>query len=151
MIDENKPMANDTRDENTPAATSSSSGTTTRDFQNRWLNLYPWLSFNGTLMFCEWCKQKKIDNTFTTGTDNIRTSTLTRHLETAGHQATLAHKEDKVNMKKAIDNVFDKEEEASMVAMKIVFIMAKEGIHLTKYTNMISFFLRIWRSLMFHH
>jgi len=81
LIDQNEPMANDTRDENTPAATSSSSGTTTRNFQNRWLNLYPWLSFNGTLMFCEWCKQKKFDNTFTTGTDNFRTSTLTRHLD----------------------------------------------------------------------
>ena len=51
LIDENGPMANDIRDENTPAATSSSSGTTTRKFQNQWLNLYPWLSFNGTLMF----------------------------------------------------------------------------------------------------
>ena len=51
LIDENEPMANDTRDENTPAATSSSSGTTTRKFQNQWLNLYPWFSFNGTLMF----------------------------------------------------------------------------------------------------
>jgi hypothetical protein len=51
LIDENEPMANDTLDKNMPAATSSSSGTTTRKFQNQWLNLYPWFSFNGTLMF----------------------------------------------------------------------------------------------------
>ena len=45
-------------------------------------------------MFCEWCKSRKCENTFTAGTNNFKLSTLTLHIETTVHQSTLNAKDE---------------------------------------------------------
>ena len=53
-------------------------------FQTSWLQVYPWLKFENGKMFCTVCSENGGQNTLTTGTDNFRTSTLTRHVGQGG-------------------------------------------------------------------
>ena len=52
-------------------------------FQQKWLNEYHWLEFDDEkkLMFCKLCRELKFENARAVGTDNFKTTTLTRHKE----------------------------------------------------------------------
>ena len=58
-----------------------------RKFQLHWLQLHKWLKFDSKLnkMFCQVCIDAKLSNAMTLGTQNFKTSTLTRHIKSADH------------------------------------------------------------------
>lgn len=110
-----------------------------RHFQSKWLTLHPWLEFDGTKMFCKHCKQFGMQNIFTTGNTNFRTSTLTRHIASNDHQRAIMAPREQENLKKTVENVHNKEEKAIVIAMKAIYWLSKEGIALSKYSSMIRF------------
>ena len=59
------------------------SAETTRHFQEIWTHKYPWLRYVPTenKMYCSFCKVSGKNNALAVGTDNFRTSTLSRHVE----------------------------------------------------------------------
>ena len=110
-----------------------------RKFQLHWFQLHKWLKFDSKLnkMFCQVCIDAKLSNAMTLGTQNFKTSTLTRHIKSADHtRAIQAHKQRK-EMKAAMEKALTKEEEAIIVAMKAVYFLVKEDLPLSKYPNFI--------------
>ena len=108
-------------------------------FQLHWFQLHKWLKFDSKLnkMFCQVCIDAKLSNAMTLGTQNFKTSTLTRHIKSADHtRAIQAHKQRK-EMKAAVEKALTKEEEAIIVAMKAVYFLVKEDLPLSKYPNFI--------------
>ena len=77
------------------------------------------------------------------GTDNFRTSTLTRHLEHSDHKMALNAPKERQNLEKSVNHIFSKKENAKenaiLLAMKTVYFIAKEGLPLSKYPKMVDF------------
>lgn len=87
-------------EEQTKTLTPDANGIDVRHFQSKWLTLHPWLEFDGTKMFCKHCKQFGMQNIFTTGNTNFRTSTLTRHIASNDHQRAIMAPREQENLKK---------------------------------------------------
>ena len=68
-----------------------------RCWQEKWLHTYPWLRYDSSKneMFCEVCHKKSKKNAMEIGTDNFRTSALTRHVQRSDHQLLLLQKKKK--------------------------------------------------------
>ena len=66
--------------QNSDLPKSESEKTKKRKFVIAWLTKYPWLKYSEGRMYCSLCVAQKKHNAFTEagGTDNFRTSTLTR-------------------------------------------------------------------------
>ena len=64
-----------------------------RKFQDRTRD-FPWLIYdsNKNVMKCNVCIKAKKQNVLTEGTNNFRTSTLTRHAQSDDHQLSVTHK-----------------------------------------------------------
>lgn len=107
-----------------------------RNFQTSWLSVYPWLRHEGGLMFCHVCRDAKFKNALAVGTDNFRTSTLTRHLELSEHMRLVQAPAAQAEMKTAVAQVFSKEAMAVSVAFKAVFWLCRENISLIKYQSL---------------
>ena len=73
------------------------------------------------------------------GTDNFRTSTLTRHVVGPDHQNAIKSGTERGNMQKAVNKALNKEEKGVIVALKTVYWLAKEGLPLSKYQSLINF------------
>ncbi|XP_062582081.1 uncharacterized protein C17orf113-like [Saccostrea cucullata] len=112
-----------------------------RHFQGKWLALHPWLEYDSdsNKMFCRECKKYGMNNIFTSGTNNYRTSTLARHVASKDHQTAILAPEEQGHLKKSIEKAHNKQEKAVIVAMKAVYWLAKEGIALSKYSSFIRF------------
>ena len=66
-----------------------------RKFQDRWYSLFPWVTYESkeNKMFCKLYQDIGAENAMTLGTNNFKTSTLTRHASSADHQkALIAHR-----------------------------------------------------------
>ena len=66
-----------------------------RKFQDRWGSLFPWVTYESkeNQMFCKLCRDIGTENMMKLGTNNFKTSTLTRHASSADHQkALIAHR-----------------------------------------------------------
>jgi hypothetical protein len=59
----------------------------THHFCESWLKKYEWLTFDRDkrVMKCNTCCQMKLENTFTAGCTNYRTTTLDRHEQSKKH------------------------------------------------------------------
>ncbi len=71
------------------------------------------------------------------GTDNYRTSTLTRHIQSSDHKASLVAPQRREEMRKAVAKPLDREEKAILVGMKVAYWLAQEGLPLSKYGSLI--------------
>ena len=95
-------------------------------------------------MYCEPCQSANKDNVLAVGTDNFRTSTLTRHVKQhPDHQFLLLGNSMQKSTKKAIEKTTGKETRAVNTAMKALYYIAKEYLPLSKYTSLISLFRSI--------
>ena len=66
-----------------------------RKFQDRWCSLFPGVTYESkeNKMFCKLCQDMGAENAMALGTNNFKTSTLTRHASSADHQkALIAHR-----------------------------------------------------------
>ena len=119
----------------------SQSPSDSRRFQSRWVQQYPWLTYDSDKkkMFCQLCIDAGLSNAMTNGTDNWKASTITRHIASGDHQrAILAPTEWKM-MQKAVGKAMNKEEEAIILAMKGVYWLTQEDMPLTKYSSLMKF------------
>ena len=95
----------DRREDDQPSKTESKP-TEIRKFQPRLLAVNKWLVYNNNKnkMYCESCIDAKLCCALTSGTDNFKTSTLTRHVASADHQrAILAPTADEICSWKGIE------------------------------------------------
>ena len=111
-----------------------------RNFQKGWLMQYPWLKYdhNLDLMFCNICIGIKANNAMTQGTNNFRTSTLSRHLTCDDHKHALNVPKEKKSMEEATKRAFSKEEKAVFIAMKAVYWLCQESLPIHKYPSLIA-------------
>ena len=121
--------------EQTKTLTPEANGNDICHFQSKLLTLHPWVEFDGTKMFCKHCKQFGMQNIFTTGNTNFRTSTLTRHIASNDNQRVIMTPQSRKTWKKIVENVHNKEEKAIVIAMKAVSWLSKKGIALSKYSK----------------
>ena len=69
-----------------PVKPTASTTTTVRKFRPAWKNSYPWLQYDEDKgMLCSICVKHKKNNVRTKGTDNVRSSTLERHVSHHDH------------------------------------------------------------------
>ena len=61
--------------------------TAVRRFNQSWLKLWPWLQFDGTKMYCKTCVSARKENYMTVGCTTFKTSSMTRHENTADHKS----------------------------------------------------------------
>lgn len=120
---------------------SKGSSKTKRNFQKGWLVTYPWLTYdkNKDLMFCKECLTIKAVNSMTQGSNNFRTSTLTRHLICDDHKRSQSVPKEKKNMDQAKKHAFSQEEKAVFVAMEAVYWLCQESLPMHKYPSLIAF------------
>ena len=112
-----------------------------RKFQRQWLQLHHWLQYDPkeNKMYCKLCIESKLTNAMTRGTQNFKTSTLTRHISSADHSRAVEAPKQRKDLKTTVEKALTKEEEAVVVAMKAVFFLVQEDLPLSKYTNLINF------------
>lgn len=125
-----------------PAASESQSVTKQRNFQSRWLKLYPWLCYSAAenKMWCRLCRDAKKTNSMAVGiTTNFRTSTLARHVMHSQHLLASSAADERKNFEAATAKALTKEESGVVVALKAVYWLAKECIPLRKYCSLIKF------------
>ncbi len=112
-----------------------------RTFQDKWL-LDPakktWLRYDVKmkLMFCTICQEQHKKNTFTKGTNNFRTSTLTRHVESSDHQEALNEIALRHDFETSFSRSMSEKEQATLMQMKTIYWMVKEGIALNKFGSL---------------
>ncbi len=125
------------KDEKTPVV---------RKFQQNWMKMYSWLEFDAKAnrMACVVCKRHKKKNALTgDGSNNFRTSTLTRHASQADHQCAIENDTMKTNFTEAVNKALSQKEEAVMVALKAVYWLAKENLPLHKYESLMEFLAEV--------
>ena len=112
-----------------------------RKFQPRWLAINKWLKYDSdkNKMYCKSCIDAGLNNALTSGSDNFKTSTLTRHVASADHQRAILAPTGRQEMKSAVGKALNNEEEGIILAMKVVYWLTQEDIPLTKYSSLIKF------------
>ena len=113
--------ANEPDEASTSDTSSTPASAEERKFQNKWLTLWPWLSFDGEAMFCKICVKHGKKNTMTTGCKTLKTSSLTRHEELTDHKVVVSAVELSANFEAAVSKAFSEEDEAMIKAMKVVY------------------------------
>jgi len=104
-----------------------------------WPNKYgTWLTYDSEKnhMYCTLCKERKYHNNLATGTDNFRTTTLIRHVNSPDHRAALVAPVASRSLDTAIANVESKEERGILSCLKTVYWLAKECIPLNKFPSL---------------
>lgn len=125
-------------------------------YQKKWETTYSWLTYDDeeNVMRCTVCMKAGKTNTFTTGTNNFRVSTLTRHIgirtvkdksgESKKVELPCDHKEavKENSMAKQFEDMRDRavndQEHAVIVAMKVVYWLAKESLPIHKYGSLLN-------------
>lgn len=112
-----------------------------RCWQERWLLIYPWLRYDSSKneMYCDLCRKNKKKNAMATGTDNFRTSTLTRHVQGSDHQLLSAAPKEKERMKTCTKAALTKQEQALIVAFKSMFWLCQENLPISKFRSLMQF------------
>ena len=83
-------------------------------------------------MQCQLCREAKSNSTMAKGTNNFRTSTITRHLTFSEHQLLVSAPKEWRHFEKAAAVAETKQEKAMAIAMKAVFWMCSENLPLSK-------------------
>ena len=124
-----------------PAGRSASDQTEIRYFQEKWVDTWPWLHYDKEkdIMFCELCREAGCANTLAIGTNNFRTSTLTRHVSHLDHKRVIAAPKEKTHMDAAMSKAQSKAEAGVTIAMKAVFWLCSESLPMSKYPSLIAF------------
>lgn len=78
---EGKNAANEPDETSTSDTSSTPASAEERKFQNKWLTLWPWLSFDGEAMFYNICAKHGKKNKMTTGSKTFKISSLMGHKE----------------------------------------------------------------------
>ena len=66
-----------------------------RSFQRKWLRTYKWLVHKDQALFCSICLDAGMQNTYTTGTSNVRVSDISKHSRSRDHQRAIPIAEQK--------------------------------------------------------
>lgn len=114
----------------------------TMHFQPKWVEQYgSWLKYDAEKkhMYCQICRELDFYNTMAIGTNNFKTTTITRHATSAQHRQALHVPLGKVNLQESITNVVAKEETGIIIRMKIAYWMAKEAVPLSKFSSLPAF------------
>ena len=114
-------------------------------FQQKWLNEYHWLEFDDEkkLMFCKLCRELKFENALAVGTNNFKTTTLTRHTDHKEHKQALIAPKCRQSFEAAVAAVDTKELEGILACMTCVFWLSKEEIPLSKYESLMNLLTRL--------
>ena len=109
-----------------------------RNFQKVWLSAYKWLRYDNRkdLMHCQLCRETKSNSTMAKGTNNFRTSTITRHLTFSEHQLLVSALKEWRHFEKAAAVAETKQEKAVAIAMKAVFWKCSENLALSKLSSL---------------
>lgn len=139
----------DPTDNSDPTCDSSTSEPTVKKkFQAQWLTKYTWLRYDSSemKMFCEICRKNGGTSALSQGSDNFRTSTLTRHTGIydgknvkTEHAEILEKLRLKVGMDAATERAMNKAETGLITCFKTVYWMAKENLAMAKYPSMMKF------------
>ncbi len=112
-------------------------------FQAAWLDKFKWLRWDEKKnhMFCEICRKQNKNNAVADGTDNFRTSTLSRHITSLDHQSAVREAALSLDFAKAAKSAVKQSTSNPSViaAMRTALYMAKEDIPIKKYPSMVSF------------
>ncbi|XP_006822333.1 uncharacterized protein C17orf113-like [Saccoglossus kowalevskii] len=111
-----------------------------RHFQDKWLRDFKWLQYEASknAMTCKVCIKHNKQNTMTKANANFRTSTLTRHAECNDHKAAMMSDSMISDFQKAVKNVHTEKENSLLVAIRVVFWLAKEDIAINKYDSLLN-------------
>lgn len=110
-----------------------------RTFQDKWLDIYPWLRYKNNIMYCERCRKAKNDSTLAVGCVNFRTSTLSRHVNIWHKIVDITEApppKGTQTIPQARVNSLDKQSEAVSVAFKALFWLCKENLPLVKFRSL---------------
>jgi hypothetical protein len=112
-----------------------------RHFQKAWIDKYPWLKYQeeNDLMFCKLCREAGKSNAMAVGTNNYKTSTLTRHVDSSDHKMLAEGPKEATNLKKASTKMLDRKEKTIEVALKAMFWLCKEGLPQSKFRSLMKF------------
>ena len=124
--------ANEPGETGTSDTSSTPASAEERKSQNKWLTLWPWLSFDGEAVFCKIFVKHGKKNTMTTGCKTFKTSSLTRHEELTDHKVAVSA----VELSAVVSKAFSEEDEAMIKAMKVVYWLASENLPLAKYESL---------------
>lgn len=107
----------------------------TRAYVRSWENSHKWLLYkpDKNLMFCSLCLNHGKVNSFTTGTNNFKTTTIERHVQSRLHQNAVQEKKGKQDMKKTLTAAQSSKEQSVIKALQTVYYMAKTDIANNKY------------------
>ena len=106
-------------------------------FQKSWTKVWDWLYYENGKMYCRTCIATGKDNAFTQGCVCLRTSSMSRHEETADHKCSIKAKSLRPQMEAAMSSLNSEQDNAVMKAMKVVYWLADENLPLSKYESLI--------------
>ncbi|XP_078608598.1 zinc finger protein 862-like [Branchiostoma floridae x Branchiostoma japonicum] len=107
-------------------------------FQQKWMLSRPWLAFNGTVMWCKWCREQRRDSIWSTGTKNFRPKTLKKHTKGNHHKATVAARDaNQPLLVRGLDKAKAKKEKATEAALRTVYWIATEEVANRKYKSLL--------------
>jgi len=114
-----------------------------RSFQQKWLKLWPWLKYEEGKMFCTECLKNGRVNSFTTGCETFKTSSMVRHEATTDHQSNKETTLLQAGMKTAVENSKIEEDRAVIKCLKVVYWLASENLPLSKYESLMKLLKRL--------
>ncbi|XP_033742471.1 transmembrane protein C17orf113-like [Pecten maximus] len=109
-------------------------------FQDKWKSLHSWLKHDEkeNVMWCSLCRDCSFSNAMAVGTNNFKTTTIQRHLESADHKRAIFAPLGRQQLDAAVSSVDTKEEKGIVNCLKVVYWMAKESVPLSKYTSLMN-------------
>lgn len=109
-------------------------------FQSKWLQTNHWLAYDQekNVMYCKLCRDLKLKNSLALGTDNFKTTTITRHVDSGDHKHAISASISRDNFEAAVAAADSKEVLGLHVCLQVVFWMAKEAIPLSKYESLMN-------------
>ncbi|CAH1245743.1 ZNF862 [Branchiostoma lanceolatum] len=109
-----------------------------KKFSKGWLDRFKWLAYDGTLMYCKWCREQRRDSNLATGTDNFRLSSLERHLPTDAHTASMAVRaKGQGKIVRGMQSAALKRAKAVEAALRTVYWTVTEEVANRKYESLL--------------
>lgn len=110
-----------------------------RNFQEGWLKQYSWLEYDriNNAMSCKLCMKYNKHNSMTVANQNFKTTTLTRHADSADHKQCVESNQLQGQLQRSVDKVMNDQEAAVVVALKTVFWLVKEDMPISKQGSML--------------
>ena len=100
-------------------------------FQSKWLSTYKWLVYKDQTLFCSICLDAGMQNTYTTGTSNMRVSDIGKHGRSREHQRAIPIAEQKQagsTTLELFERQFLEQEKAILASLTDVYWLAKEEL-----------------------